>query len=401
MGSKHGSAKSTSSCASNPAPIMEKNSYRRRLAEAPFKREEDAEIYAVPFEEWPSYKAQHPKVSRKYGTTLAELAGEKHQHTLQVGEVQYRLLVWRGSVCDLEVDAVQNAANGSLLGGGGVDGAIHDTAGPLITRECADRYEAVDTAGTVITKGYRLPANYVIHTVGPVYYHDQSNAPRLLATCYKRTFELCELHRLTSLGLCCISCGIYGYPPERAAYIAIGEAIDWCKAGKAYPQVFVFVTFNERETFAYRRAFAELLQDAPRLEHSLSADPNQDSPVLWSQASVPSSSTTEEKDMVMRESGPQDTPHTEDLDMKEGESVPVLQETATPKEEKVQEAAEEVVKIVGTEPNLDRKEGVPMLQETEVPKEGVQEEAAEVVKSVGAELSKPTQPTGDDSSPIS
>lgn len=350
---------------------MKKDSYRRRLAEAPFKREEEAEMYAVPFEEWPSYKAQHPEVSRKYCTKLEKLAGERHQHTLQVGEVQYRLLVWRGSVCDLEVDAVQNAANGSLLGGGGVDGAIHDTAGPLITRECADRYEAVDTAGTVITKGYRLPANYVIHTVGPVYYHDQSRAPQLLATCYRRTFELCEQHRLTSLGLCCISCGIYGYPPERAAYVAIGEALEWCKSGKAYPQVFVFVTFTERETVAYRRAFAELLQDAPRLDHSLSAGPDQESPQLRSQASVPISSPTDE----IEKKGSQ-------LDLEDHPEV----ETSQPKET-----------------DLERKdvESGFAQQEMDVPKEAAQQAAEEVVKPVGAELSKPCQPTGDDSSPIS
>ena len=263
------------------------DSYRKRLATAPFRTKEDEEMYAVPFESWPSYKAQHPERFRTYHKTLEELADERCQSTLQFEDTQYRLLVCRSSVCELAVDAVQNAANGSLLGGGGVDGAIHDTAGYLITRECADRYEAVETAGTVITKGYRLPAHYVIHTVGPVYYHEQSRAPKLLELCYQRTYELCEQHRLSSLGLCCISCGIYGYPPESAAYIAIGSALKWCQARKPFPKVFVFVTFTDRETRAYRRAFAELLEEAPRLEHSLSSDGSQDPPQLFSQNSVP------------------------------------------------------------------------------------------------------------------
>jgi O-acetyl-ADP-ribose deacetylase (regulator of RNase III) len=352
---------------------MEEGSYRKRLARAPFRRKEDEEMYSVPFEDWPHYKAQHPEMSSKYRTTLEELAGERHQRTLQVGDVQYRLIVWRGSVCELAVDAVQNAANGSLLGGGGVDGAIHDSAGPLITRECADRYEAVDTAGTVITKGYRLPAHYVIHTVGPVYYHDQRQAPKLLALCYQRTFELCEQHHITSLGLCCISCGIYGYPPERASFVAIEEAIKWCNAGKAYPRVIVFVTFTERETFAYRKAFAELMEGAPHLSHSVSADSEQ-TPQLRSQASVPASGPLREEDVEMKEA--KSSPDKQLEESKQDEPSEALQGE---KAESEGEKAENEVKKA--EVAIETNQPEPVSEEK--PKETV--------------LSKPTQPTGDES----
>ena len=219
-----------------------------------FRSAKDAERYAVPFDQWRDYKAAHPAVQ---GVSIDSLRKEQYTHTMYVGGRDYFLVLWRGSVCDLQADAILNAANNSLLGGGGVDGAIHDAAGPLLYRECAERFQPTETSGTVITKGYNLPAHYVIHTVGPVYSSEKSTAQKL-ALCYKRTFDLCETHQLQSVGLCCVSCGVYGYPPEEAAYIALNSAKWRCLAGPENPRVIVFVTFTTRETKAYQRAFPEI-----------------------------------------------------------------------------------------------------------------------------------------------
>lgn len=162
-----------------------------------------------------------------------------------------RMSVVIGDITRLAVDAIVNAANSSLLGGGGVDAAIHRAAGPELLRECAG-LGGCPTGEARITRGYALPARFVIHTVGPVWRGGTADEDRLLASCYRRSLELAATHRLTSVAFPAISTGVYGFPPDRAAALAVRTVAEVLDSEPALSVV--FCCFGEESADLHRRA---------------------------------------------------------------------------------------------------------------------------------------------------
>lgn len=172
-----------------------------------------------------------------------------------------RLRLVQGDITKLATTAIVNAANSSLLGGGGVDGAIHREGGPQILAECRQiraRQGKCKTGEAVLTSGGQLPAAYVIHTVGPVWNGGHKGEPELLANCYRHSLQITADKQLESVAFPGISTGIYGYPKAEAAHIAVREVRQWLAAHE-WPREVTFVVFDDENRKIYEQEIARTL----------------------------------------------------------------------------------------------------------------------------------------------
>jgi O-acetyl-ADP-ribose deacetylase (regulator of RNase III) len=162
-----------------------------------------------------------------------------------------RIELIKGDITALDVDAVVNAANNSLLGGGGVDGAIHSAAGSDLLTECKS-LNGCETGQSKITRGYRLKAKYIIHTVGPIWYGGNRDEQVLLASCYQKTLALAKEKKIKTIAFPNISTGVYRFPKDLAAFIAINETKRFLDKNR-YPEKVIFVAFADDNYETYRK----------------------------------------------------------------------------------------------------------------------------------------------------
>jgi O-acetyl-ADP-ribose deacetylase (regulator of RNase III) len=177
----------------------------------------------------------------------------------QLGTARLEVIV--ADITGLPVDAIVNAANRSLLGGGGVDGAIHRAAGPELLAECR-ALQGCETGDAKITRGYQLPARFVIHAVGPVWQGGNQAEDQALASCYARAIDLCRTHSLTSVAFPAISTGVYRFPADRAARIAVSATVDALTASPAINRV-IFCCFSAESAELHAQAVAEVGRPNP------------------------------------------------------------------------------------------------------------------------------------------
>jgi len=167
----------------------------------------------------------------------------------KIAAVTNKIKILNSDITKLEVDAIVNAANTSLLGGGGVDGAIHRAAGRELLEECR-KLNGCETGKAKITKGYNLPAKFVIHTVGPVYCDGKQNEPELLASCYRESLILAVENRVKTIAFPCISTGVFGYPFREACVIALRTVEDFLQANNVDIQVYM-VCYGDNDYAEY------------------------------------------------------------------------------------------------------------------------------------------------------
>eukprot|EP01041_Mallomonas_annulata_P007075 gene7075-14389_t len=189
-------------------------------------------------------------------------------------DINNKICLWQGDITSLKIGAVVNAANTSLLGGGGIDGAIHAAAGAGLYKECM-ALGGCESGSAKLTKGHGLPAEYILHAVGPM-----GENPEKLSSCYKTCLNLAKENKIRSLAFCCISTGIYGYPNARAAHVALQTVRQWLEVKENFSSIdlVLFCTFLEKDLDIYKTLLCEYFPLLPPPIPSTS--PNQGSPVI-------------------------------------------------------------------------------------------------------------------------
>lgn len=204
---------------------------------------------------------QTTKPKKSNYVTVSDVAKEyheSHQYDVMTDEILSKIVLWRGDITKLKVDAIVNAANESLLGGGGVDGAIHSAAGPDLLKECRT-LDGCETGEAKITKGYRLPAKFIIHAVGPRYQGRQKDKFNLTG-CYKNSLDLMLKNDLKTIAFPCISTGIYGYPNEDAAHVALDTVHQWLVKNHGSVENIIFCLFLKVDVDIYNQALREIYE---------------------------------------------------------------------------------------------------------------------------------------------
>jgi len=172
-------------------------------------------------------------------------------------KISQRVSIVQGDITKEKVDSIVNAANRTLLGGGGVDGAIHRAAGPELLNECKT-LNGCNTGEAKITKGYRLPAKYVIHAVGPVWRGGKHNEEKLLASAYLESLKIASDKKLKSIAFPSISTGVYGFPFERACKIALNVIFDFLK-NNDFPELVKLIAFSKNDYLTYKKIFNDYI----------------------------------------------------------------------------------------------------------------------------------------------
>ncbi|WWC96848.1 hypothetical protein V866_003723 [Kwoniella sp. B9012] len=210
-----------------------------------------------------------PTLSDLYSSNEIPQAENESKYGYDEG-LNKRVSIWRGDITKLEADMIVNAANSSLLGGGGVDGAIHRAAGPDLLEEC-EGLGGAETGDTKVTKGYELPSKYVAHTVGPIYSSRAvDKCAKQLKSCYQTSLESCQNHGGGAIGFSSISTGVYGYPIKDATEIAIETTRNFLEKDQSVTRV-IYVVFSKKDEEVYKSIIPQYFPPPP----SASSDDNQ------------------------------------------------------------------------------------------------------------------------------
>ena len=171
-----------------------------------------------------------------------------------------KITIIQGDITSLKVDAIVNAANSTLLGGGGVDGTIHKVAGPKLLEECK-KINGCKTGEAKITKGYNLKAKYIIHTVGPQYGKEKGQEKKLLASCYKNSLNLAKKYNLKTIAFPAISTGTYGYPKEKAVKIVHTTIMEYLQEEDFFDEI-IFILYSSDSLYLYKNEFASAIHSS-------------------------------------------------------------------------------------------------------------------------------------------